>query len=125
MTSGRVYVAIGAVSGALAVVAGAFAAHGLADVVGQRQLEVFRTGASYHLIHSLALVFAGLWCQSDGRSRAAAVAAWCFVAGIVLFSGSLYALALDGPRWLGPITPIGGTAFIVGWLGLAISALKR
>ncbi len=87
----------------------------------ERGAEVWATAVQYHLIHALALVLcAGLRTQAEGR--ALKVAGWAFALGIVLFSGSLYLLALGGPAVLGPVTPLGGIAFIVGWLSLAISA---
>ena len=109
-------VALGAVNAALAVAAGAFAAHGLRERLTPRALEVFETGARYHLIHAVAMVLCGvLAVRSSG---------WIFQAGIVLFSGSLYALALTDVKALGAITPFGGLAFIVGWLWLAYAAWR-
>lgn len=112
-------VALGALNAALAVVAGAFGAHALRSRLEPRMLEVFETGARYHLIHAVAMVVMGLLA-----SRAAATSGWIFQAGIVLFSGSLYALALTGTKALGAITPLGGLCFIVGWLYLAYASLR-
>jgi uncharacterized membrane protein YgdD (TMEM256/DUF423 family) len=117
------WIAIGALNAAVAVAAGAFAAHGLRERLDARALEVFETGARYHMYHALALIAAGLVASSVARG--AAFAAWLFQAGIVLFSGSLYALALTGTRGLGAITPLGGLAFLAGWLWLAWSAWRR
>jgi uncharacterized membrane protein YgdD (TMEM256/DUF423 family) len=109
-------VALGAVNAALAVAAGAFAAHGLRERLAPRALEIFETGARYHLIHAVAMVLAGiLLARGPG---------WMFQAGIVLFSGSLYALALSDVKVLGAVTPIGGVLFLAGWLWLAISAWR-
>jgi uncharacterized membrane protein YgdD (TMEM256/DUF423 family) len=99
----------------LAVAAGAFGAHALKSRLAPDMLSVWQTGVQYHAWHGLALALAGvLMLQMPGRGGFA-VAAWCFVAGIVLFSGSLYALALSGVRGLGAITPFGGFAFLAGW----------
>ena len=109
-------VAAGAINAAIAVAAGAFAAHGLRERLDARALEVFETGARYQMYHALAIVFAG--------ALAAKGPGWTFQAGIALFSGSLYALALSDVKALGAITPIGGVAFLVGWIWLAVSALS-
>ena len=114
-------VALGALNAALAVAAGAFAAHGLRDRLDARALEVFETGARYHMYHALALIAAGVVASA---ARGAQIAGWIFQIGIVLFSGSLYALALTGARGLGAITPLGGLAFLAGWLWLAWAAWR-
>ena len=117
----RVMIAAGAINAALAVAAGAFGAHALRDRLDARALEVFDTGARYHMYHALAiLATAALLPRIDGR--AVLVAGWSFMAGIVLFSGSLYALALSGVSTLGAITPLGGVAFLIGWISLAVAA---
>jgi uncharacterized membrane protein YgdD (TMEM256/DUF423 family) len=109
------------VAGASAVLLGAFGAHALQKVLDTRTLELWHTAVNYHVWHALALVLAvGL---GAGRSRRVAIAA--FALGIVLFSGSLYALALGAPRWAGIITPFGGLAFIVGWVALGLSLRWR
>ncbi|MEW5309534.1 MAG: hypothetical protein WDW38_001419 [Sanguina aurantia] len=106
---------------ASAVLLGAFGAHALAATLDARSLELWHTAVNYHVWHALALALAvGL---GSGRSRRVAVAAFGF--GIVLFSGSLYALALGAPRWTGIITPIGGLAFMVGWIALGLSLRFR
>ncbi len=114
------WLSIAAINGALAVIAGAFAAHGLKGALAPELLEAFKTGAQYHLSHALAIGLAalvpGVWA---GR------AAWLFLIGIVLFSGSLYILALSGIRGFCLVTPFGGVAFILGWLALAAAGLKR
>src|SRR5512138_1351651 len=112
-------VALGAVNAAVAVAAGAFAAHGLRNRLEARALEVFETGARYHMYHALAIILAALVATSGART-----AGWIFQAGIVLFSGSLYALALTDVKVLGAITPIGGLGFLVGWLWLAWTAWR-
>ena len=119
----RVLFSVGAVFAALGVAAGAFGAHGLKARVGPEMLAVFETGVRYHLIHALALL-AVAWASTRWPSAAIRAAGWLFVAGIVVFSGSLYVLALTGMRALGAITPFGGAAFILGWLLLAWGAWK-
>ncbi len=112
----RILVAAGAINAAIAVAAGAFAAHALRERLEARALEIFETGARYQMYHALAMVFAGL--------LAARAPGWVFQAGIVLFSGSLYALALSGVKGLGAITPLGGVAFLAGWVWLASAVLR-
>jgi len=116
MSGDRLIVALGAINGAIAVGAGAFAAHGLRGRLEPRALEVFETAARYQMYHALAMVLAGV--------LAARVPGLVFQAGIVLFSGSLYVLALTDVKALGTITPFGGLAFICGWLWLAIRAWR-
>ena len=108
---------------------GAFAAHGLKARLDVASLSAFQTGVTYQFFHSLALCVLALWLRQLGRevplNDAAAIAGVAFIIGIVFFSGSLYALSLGGPRWLGPITPLGGLAFIVGWASFAWSAWRN
>jgi len=111
------WIALGALNAAIAVGAGAFAAHGLRDRLDARALEVFETGARYQMYHAFALLAVGLVAGS--ALRGAHAAGWLFQAGIVLFSGSLYALSLTGVKALGAVTPLGGLAFLAGWLWLA------
>lgn len=108
-------------AGASAVLLGAFGAHALRGVLDERGTELWHTAVSYHFWHALALFVALLLL--DGRWRRRAVTAFAF--GIVVFSGSLYALALGAPRWFGAITPLGGLAFIAGWLLLGWGASRR
>lgn len=124
-------VALGAVLGGLAVGIGAFGAHGLQGKVTPDMLNVFEIGVRYQMYHALALVLLGLFA---GRGPSplplevppgVAPAAWLFLVGIVLFSGSLYVLVLSGTKWLGAVTPLGGVAFIVGWVLFARAALLR
>ncbi len=120
----RPWLSLGAASAFLAVAAGAFAAHALKQRLAPEMLEVFETGARYQMYHALALVLVGLFvAQRPGPLGSAA--GWLFIAGTVLFSFSLYALALTGVRKLGIITPFGGVAFLAGWAVFAIAALKR
>ncbi len=125
MSRGNLLLAIAAVSGALAVGLGALGAHALKPKLDAAALGAFDTAVTYHFLHTLALAIVALWLRFDATASAAVnVAGWAFVAGIVLFSGSLYVLALGGPRLLGPVTPLGGVAFIVGWLFLAVAAIR-
>jgi uncharacterized membrane protein YgdD (TMEM256/DUF423 family) len=119
----RLFVAMGALSACISVAAGAFGAHGLRGRLAPEMLAVFETGARYEMYHALGLV-AVAWASARWPGVASAVAGWLFVVGTVLFSGSLYALALSGVRALGAITPLGGVAFIAGWLVLAYAALR-
>lgn len=117
----RVFFSMGAILAALGVTAGAFGAHGLKGRLTPEMLAVFETGVRYHLIHALALL-AVAWAATRWESRAIPAAGWLFVAGILLFSGSLYILTLSGIRGLGVITPFGGVAFVLGWVLLAWGA---
>ena len=118
----RTFLLVGAVAAFLAVTLGAFGAHGLRGRLSPEMLAVFETGVRYHMYHALALILVALVM---GRISGWLIqtAGWCFVAGIVLFSGSLYALALSGVTILGAVTPIGGLAFLVGWACLAFAAI--
>jgi uncharacterized membrane protein YgdD (TMEM256/DUF423 family) len=115
----KLLVCLGAINGGFAVAAGAFAAHGLRGRIDARALEIFETGARYHMYHALAMVLAALVATGGART-----AGWLFQAGILVFSGSLYALALTDVKVLGAITPIGGLLFLAGWAWLAITALR-
>lgn len=139
--SGRGWILAGAISAAVAVICGAFAAHGLDKslpikyagqtrvVAGEeipasrKYLADFKTAAEYQMYHALGMIAAGLLLMHTA-SAAGAIAGWSFLLGSMLFSGSLYALVLTGATKLGMITPIGGLLFIVGWVSLAIAALK-
>jgi uncharacterized membrane protein YgdD (TMEM256/DUF423 family) len=119
----RTFFVLGAVLAALGVAAGAFGAHALRARLSPEMLGVFETGVRYHLIHALGLL-AVAWAAMRWPGTATNAAGWLFVAGTALFSGSLYALTLSGIRALGAITPLGGVAFIAGWLTLAWAALR-
>jgi uncharacterized membrane protein YgdD (TMEM256/DUF423 family) len=120
----RLFFGLGAGSALLAVAAGAFGAHALRARLSPELLAVFETGARYQMYHVLGLI-AVAWALSRWPGATAAWAGWLFVAGTVLFSGSLYALALTGVRWLGAITPLGGVAFLAGWACLVLTARGR
>jgi uncharacterized membrane protein YgdD (TMEM256/DUF423 family) len=119
----KIWLLIAAVNGALAVVAGAFGAHALAGRLDAPALQLFEIGARYHMYHALALGLAAYAIRGAAAARAT-VAAAAFLAGIVLFSGSLYLLALSGIRAFGMVTPAGGLAFLAGWAALGLAALK-
>ena len=120
IVSARVALLVG-IAGASAVLLGAFGAHALRGVLDARGAELWHTAVNYHAWHALALAVAvGLGCGRSGRVARAA-----FTVGIVLFSGSLYALALGAPRWVGIITPFGGLAFVAGWLALGWALRTR
>ncbi|GLQ52153.1 DUF423 domain-containing protein [Dyella flava] len=108
-------------AGASAVLLGTLGAHALRNVLDAAHHELWHTAVEYHFWHALALV-AAVAC---GQGKASRVAVWAFVVGIVLFSGSLYGLALGAPRWLGLVTPFGGVAFISGWIALGLSLRTR
>jgi uncharacterized membrane protein YgdD (TMEM256/DUF423 family) len=112
---------VAALLGAAGVALGAFGAHGLRARLDARALEVWETAVRYHLVHAVALLALAL-SPYVAQLR---TAGWLFAAGIALFSGSLYALALGAPRLLGPVTPFGGLALIAGWLWIARAALSR
>ena len=114
----RVFLVLGALSAGAAVVLGAFGAHALRDRLAPELLDVFETGARYQMYHALGLL-AVAWAVARWPGAGIAAAGWLSVTGTLLFSGSLYVLALTGTRWLGAITPLGGVAFILGWLVLA------
>jgi len=120
----RLFLAFGCVSAAMAVVLGAFGAHGLRARLVPDMLSTFEIGVRYQMYHALALLAVGILVPR-GSSPMLALAGWLFVAGTVVFSGSLYALAVTGQRWLGAVTPLGGAALIAGWLVLAWAVYAR
>ena len=119
----NVWLAIAAINGALAVASGAFAAHGLQGRIDAQALQVFETGARYHMYHALAIGLCA-FAMRDSEAMPATSAAGFFLGGILLFSGSLYLLALTGARMLGLITPFGGVCFLIGWGFLAFAATR-
>ncbi|MEI9994875.1 MAG: DUF423 domain-containing protein [Rhizomicrobium sp.] len=114
---------IAAINGGLAVASGAFAAHGLQGRLDAHALAIFETAARYHMYHALALGLAAFAIR-DAAAGAATVASGFFLAGILLFSGSLYLLALTGAKGLALVTPIGGVCFLIGWSALALAAMR-
>ncbi|MCL6515909.1 DUF423 domain-containing protein [Alicyclobacillus sp.] len=120
----RSFIGLGGLFGFLAVALGAFAAHALKQRIPADQLDVFQTGVHYQATHGLALLLVGVLAGVFGTSGLLVWAGWLFVMGIVLFSGSLYALTLSGVRALGAITPLGGLCFLAGWLLVILAALR-
>jgi uncharacterized membrane protein YgdD (TMEM256/DUF423 family) len=119
----RTFLLVGAVLGFLGVSFGAFGAHALRSRLGADMLAVFETGVRYQMYHVLAILIVAAAIGHLGNARLLVIAGWCFTAGVVLFSGSLYALALTGTSALGAITPFGGLLFLAGWVFLAAFAL--
>lgn len=120
----KIFFSIACFLGAAAVALGAFGAHALDGRVEARLLDVFETGVRYHMYHALALIAVVVAINYWPNSSLPVIAGWLFLAGIVIFSGSLYLLTFTGKSWLGAITPIGGVAFIAGWICLAVAALR-
>ena len=120
----RTFAVCGAVSALVAVLAGAFGAHMLRARLPDNQLAAFETGARYQMYHALAL-FLVAWAATQWPTQLVRVSGWLFVAGTLLFSGSLYVLALTGVTWWGAVTPVGGVLLIAGWAALALGVWRR
>lgn len=118
------FIAVAAASGFVAVTLGAFGAHGLKGKLTPELLNAFQTGVQYHFYHTLALLVVGLLLIRFPAERLLMTSGGLFLLGILLFCGSLYLLVLGGPRWLGPVTPLGGLCFMAGWVTLFITALR-
>ncbi|MEK0181823.1 MAG: DUF423 domain-containing protein [Oscillatoriales cyanobacterium] len=119
----RIFLATAALFGGLSVAGGAFASHALKDKLSDRSLEIFETGARYQMYHALALLLVALiLSRAEASQTFFVVSGWAFIVGTLIFSGSLYALSLTNIKLLGAITPLGGVAYIVGWVCLAIAA---
>ena len=121
--NGRQALLLGAVYGATAVIAGAFGAHALRGRLSPDDLAVFETAARYQMYHAVALVTLAKWLEQGVRPPLE-WAARLFAIGVLIFSGSLYALALSGQRWLGLVTPLGGVGLIAGWVALGVAAVR-
>ena len=119
----RLLFSLGAASALISVAAGAFGAHALRARLSPEMLAVFETGARYQMYHALGLL-AAAWAVSRWPGPWAVRGGWLFLAGTLLFSGSLYALALSGVRWLGAVTPFGGVAFLAGWVCLVLATRR-
>jgi uncharacterized membrane protein YgdD (TMEM256/DUF423 family) len=119
----RTFVVLGAVLGFLGVALGAMGAHALSQRLAPDRLAIYETAARYQMYHALALL-AVAWAVGRWPSGVTAAAGWLFVAGVLIFSGTLYALAFGAPRWFGAITPIGGLCFLAGWAALALAAIR-
>lgn len=120
----RLFFSLGALSALMAVASGAFGAHGLRTRLGPELLAIFETAARYQMYHALSLL-AVAWAATRWPGALVQWAGWLFVGGTILFSGSLYALALTGARWWGTITPFGGVSFLAGWLCLFLATAPR
>lgn len=119
----RIFMAIAASFAGLSVILGAFASHALKERLSDHALEIWETGTKYQMYHALALLLiALLLSRTETASTSLIVAGYAFIVGVVLFSGSLYYLSLSGIKWLGAITPLGGVAFILGWVYLIVAA---
>ena len=124
MDQKNLWLILGAIGAALAVIAGAYGAYILELLVSENTMITFRKAVRYEMYHSLALIFVALF-SSQTQVKAVNIAGWCFLIGILTFSGSLYLLVFTGLEWLGAITPIGGFVFVFGWISLAYSGFKN
>lgn len=121
----KLFLILGSLNALIGVALGAFGAHGLKTKVAPEMLAVWNTAVLYHLIHALGLLLIGILCQLMPAAPLVKVAGWSILLGVLLFSGSLYALVLTGTKPIGIITPFGGIAFLIGWLLLAIAAWQH
>lgn len=120
----RTFIVAGAISAALAIILGAFGAHGLPDILNTpKQIDTWKTASHYHLIHAAALVMLG-FASASLDSRALRTAGWLLLVGQILFSFSLYFYVILGFDWLGAVTPLGGLCFIAGWIAVAVAGIK-
>ena len=124
MSVSSLFFVLGALSAFVAVAGGAFGAHSLKAILAPDMLTVFETGVRYQMYHALALLAVG-WAAHQYPQASFHISGWLFVAGILLFSGSLYVLALSGVRWLGAVTPLGGACFLAGWAVFAWQAWRQ
>jgi uncharacterized membrane protein YgdD (TMEM256/DUF423 family) len=120
----KTFLMLGSLNAFLSVALGAFGAHALKSKLSADMLNVYQTGVQYHMVHSLGLILIALLADKLGNSSLVNVSGWALFIGIVLFSGSLYVLSLSGIKILGAITPLGGVSFLLGWILLAIAAMK-
>ena len=120
----NIFFRTGALLAGLSVLSGAFAAHSLEHIVSAERIETFHTGATYQMYHAFGLMLVG-WLAREKRTKRLSWAGYCFLGGIILFSGSLYLLVLTDTPSLGAITPFGGVAFITGWILLGIEGLAN
>jgi uncharacterized membrane protein YgdD (TMEM256/DUF423 family) len=121
----KLFLLVGSIAMALAVALGAFGAHGLKNMLTDEMLDIFETGVKYHFYHAIGLLVIGLVVQYMSESLLLQWSGWMMIAGILVFSGSLYILSIAGIRWMGAITPIGGLCFIISWILLALAAWKN
>lgn len=123
-STAKLFLVLGSISGAMAVIVGAFGAHGLKDKLTEEMMAIYKTGVEYHFYHTIALLAVGLLALKF-HSGILAASGWSFAVGILIFSGSLYALSITGIRVLGAVTPIGGLCFIAGWVLLAVAVIRN
>ena len=121
----KIFLILGSLNAFLGVALGAFGAHGLKAKVPPEMLTVWNTAVQYHLVHALGLLVIGILCHLMPGTMSVRAAGWLIFLGTLLFSGSLYVMVLTGIRGLGMITPIGGVAFLIGWLLLALAGLRH
>ena len=124
MTNARWFLLLGAANAALAVLLGAFGAHSLKTHLAADMMAVYQTGLQYHLFHALGLLAVGFAAKQIGDAVWLRWSGWLMLAGVFIFSGSLYLLSITGLRWLGAVTPLGGIAFIAAWVLFAVAVLK-
>jgi len=122
----KIGILLAGLNGLIGVAAGAFGAHGLRERVSPRDLEIWQTGAHYQQVHAVALLAVALWAlhNAGGQTALHGVAMTLFTAGMLIFSGTLYAMTLGGPRWLGAITPLGGLCLLGAWATVALIGLR-
>jgi uncharacterized membrane protein YgdD (TMEM256/DUF423 family) len=122
----KTFIAIGAVMAALSVALGAFGAHALKAMLEESgRTATYETAARYQMYHALAMVLVGILLQSFRNNRLLAIAGWAFLIGIFIFSGSLYTICFTGITIMGAVAPIGGLAFILGWVLIAVGVMKK
>lgn len=121
----KIFTALGSINALIAVMLGAFGAHSLKNRLSPEMMEIFQTGVQYHFYHALGLLAVGVIAYHLPDSGWLKWSGWLMLAGIIIFSGSLYILSTTGIKWLGAITPIGGTAFIIAWILLTVAVLKQ
>ncbi|GIP43232.1 UPF0382 membrane protein YwdK [Paenibacillus sp. J45TS6] len=119
------WIGIGSILVMLSVMIGAFGAHMLEPIIGEDKISVYETGVQYHMIHALGIILIGVIAKVFGEAKLLVWSARLLFIGIILFSGSLYALSISGLGPLGAITPLGGVSFIAGWICLAVTTLKK
>ena len=121
----KIFIIVGSLLAALGVLMGAFGAHGLKNHLSADLLDIYHTAVDYHIYHALGLILIGMLSSQFQTKALIAWSGYCLLAGILMFSGSLYLLSVSGQRWLGAVTPFGGTAFILGWVLLALSVWRN
>jgi uncharacterized membrane protein YgdD (TMEM256/DUF423 family) len=120
----KLFILLGSLNAFIAVALGAFGAHGLEGKISERMLEVWKTGVTYHMFHALGLLVIAMLIGKFPNVASFTWAGWMMLIGIILFSGSLYALSTTGIKFFGPITPLGGLAFLIAWIFVAVGAIK-